>query len=128
MYVGVLTNPPRLARRLTARPADPQGLGQPRGGEGSPPPPPPLGAGGVPPPPLQPPKLSHTPRSHTLAGGGPRAHTPHTTARYRTAPQTTTPPAASHVKTALGVVRAQGAPASFEVSSFVWFCVPVSFC
>ena len=28
--------PPRGARRLTARPADPQGLGQPRGGEGSP--------------------------------------------------------------------------------------------
>ena len=25
------------------------------------------------PPPLQPPKLSHTPRVHTLAGGGPRA-------------------------------------------------------
>ena len=24
------------------------------------------------PPPLQPPKLSHTPRGHTLAGGGPR--------------------------------------------------------
>ena len=49
--------PPRGAWRLTARPADPQGLGQPRGG-GS--------------PPLQPPKLSHTPRGHTLAGGGPR--------------------------------------------------------
>ena len=32
--------------------------------------------GGVaPPPPLQPPKLSNTPRSHTLAGGGPRAGT-----------------------------------------------------
>ena len=28
---------------------------------------------GVPPPPLQPPKLSNTPRGHTLAGGGPRA-------------------------------------------------------
>ena len=38
--------PPRGARRLTARPADPQGLGQPRGGEGSPPP----WGGGVPPP------------------------------------------------------------------------------
>ena len=30
--------PPWGARRLTARPADPQGLGQPRGGEGSAPP------------------------------------------------------------------------------------------
>ena len=40
MYVGVPTDPPRGARRLTARPADPQGLGQPRGGEGPPPPPP----------------------------------------------------------------------------------------
>ena len=29
--------------------------------------------GWVPFPPLQPPKLSHTPRGHTLAGGGPRA-------------------------------------------------------
>ena len=34
------------------------GLGQRRGGWG--------------PPPLQPPKLSNTPRGHTLAGGGPR--------------------------------------------------------
>ena len=56
----------------------------------SPPPPPPGEPGGRPPdsptpkvwvnqggggtpPPLQPPKLSHTPRGHTLAGGGPRA-------------------------------------------------------
>ena len=38
MYVGVPTDPPRGVRRLTARPADPQGLGQPRGGGGSPPP------------------------------------------------------------------------------------------
>ena len=30
------------------------------------------GGGGVPPPPLQPPKLSNTPRGHTLAGGRPR--------------------------------------------------------
>ena len=29
--------------------------------------------GGGPSPSLQPPKLSHTPRGHTLAGGGPRA-------------------------------------------------------
>ena len=65
------TPPPQGARRLTARPADPQGLGQPRGGEGSPPPP--LWGGGGPPPTPQPPKLSHTPRGHTLAGGGPRA-------------------------------------------------------
>ena len=42
MYVGVPTvppSPPREAQRLTARPADPQGLGQPRGEEGSPSPP-----------------------------------------------------------------------------------------
>ena len=38
MYVGVPTDPPRGACRLTARPADPQGLGQPRGGRGPPPP------------------------------------------------------------------------------------------
>ena len=62
MYVGVPTDPPPHpwgARRLTARLADPQGLGQPRGG------------GPRLPTPLQPPKLSHTPRGHTLAGGGP---------------------------------------------------------
>ena len=35
--------------------------------------PPPLRRGvGVPPPPYSPPKLSNTPRGHTLAGGGPR--------------------------------------------------------
>ena len=38
-------------------------------------PPPPSEGGGVPPP-LQPPKLSNTPRVHTLAGGGPRASPP----------------------------------------------------
>ena len=38
MYVGVFTDPPWGARRLTAQPADPQGLGQPRGGVPSPPP------------------------------------------------------------------------------------------
>ena len=37
MYVGD-PPPPRGARRLTARPADPQGLGPPRGGEPPPPP------------------------------------------------------------------------------------------
>ena len=37
--LGYPPTPPRGARRLTAQPADPQGLGQPRGGEGSPPPP-----------------------------------------------------------------------------------------
>ena len=62
MYVAVppppQPPPPRGARRMTARPADPQSLGQPR--EGGPPPP-------------QPPKLSHTPRGHTWAGGGPHA-------------------------------------------------------
>ena len=46
--------PPRGARRLTARPAGPLGLGQPGGGGG-----------------LQPKRL-HTPRGHTLASGGPR--------------------------------------------------------
>ena len=52
MYVGVPTDPPRGARRLTARPADPQGLGQPRGGGV----PPPFGGGwGSPPPPYSPP-------------------------------------------------------------------------
>ena len=45
------------------------GLGQRRAGVGSPPPP--SEGGGGPPPPLQPPKLSNTPRGHTLAGGGP---------------------------------------------------------
>ena len=35
-------------------------------------PPPLLRRGDAPPPPLQPPKLSHTPRGHTLAGGDPR--------------------------------------------------------
>ena len=35
---GVPTNPPRGGWRLTARPTDPQDLGQPRGGWGSPPP------------------------------------------------------------------------------------------
>ena len=45
------------------------GLGQRRGGVGSPPP---FGGGVGSPPPLQPPKLSNTPRGHTLAGGGPR--------------------------------------------------------
>ena len=59
MYGGVPTDPPpppRGARQLTARPADPQGLGQPRGGgEGShPPPPPPLGGGLGSPPPYSP--------------------------------------------------------------------------
>ena len=58
------TPPPRGARRLTARPADPKVWVNQGGGEGSPPPPPP--------PPTDP-KLSHTPRGHTLAGGGPRA-------------------------------------------------------
>ena len=50
--------PPRGARRLTAQPANPQGLGQPRGG-------------GVPPTP-QPPKRLQTPRGHTLASVGSR--------------------------------------------------------
>ena len=36
-------------------------------------PPPPSEGGGGPPPPLQPPKLSNTPRGHTLAGASPRA-------------------------------------------------------
>ena len=36
--LGYPPTPPRGARRLTARPADPQGLGQPRGGGGVPPP------------------------------------------------------------------------------------------
>ena len=58
------------------------GLGQPRGGGGVPPP---LRRGvGVPPPPLQPPKLSNTPRGHTLAGGGPRASTPDVMAPHGT--------------------------------------------
>ena len=39
-------------------------------------PPPPLEGGGGPPP-LQPPKLSNTPRGHTLAGGGPRGYCVH---------------------------------------------------
>ena len=46
------------------------GLGQPRGGGGVPPP---FGGGWGSPPPPQPPKLSNTPRGHTLAGGRPRA-------------------------------------------------------
>ena len=33
------------------------------------------GGGRAPPPPLQPPKLSHTPRGHALAGGGPHGAT-----------------------------------------------------
>ena len=67
MYVGVPTAPPpppRGARRLTACPADPQGLGQPKGW------------GGSPSPPIQPPKRSHSPRGHKLAGGGPRGWVP----------------------------------------------------
>ena len=56
-----------LGRGLTEK-----GLGQRRGGVGSPPP----SEGGPPPPPLQPPKLSNTPRGHTLAGGGPRGGRP----------------------------------------------------
>ena len=36
----------------------------------------PFGGGWGPPPPLQPPKQSHTPRGHTLAGGGPRDNSP----------------------------------------------------
>ena len=59
--------PPRGARRLTARPANPQGLGQPR-----PPPPPSLGGGWGSSPPLQPPKWLHTPWGHTLPGSSPR--------------------------------------------------------
>ena len=47
------------------------GLGQRRGGVGSPPSP---SEGGGGPAPLQPPKLSHTPRGHTLAGASPRDH------------------------------------------------------
>ena len=63
MYVGVPTDPPRGAQRLTARPADPQGLGQPRGGEG--PPPPPFGGGwGSPPPPTAPQTVEHPSGSH----------------------------------------------------------------
>ena len=57
--------PARGARRLTARPADPQGLGQPRGGGD----PLPWGRWGTP---LQPPKRLHTPWGHTLAGSSPR--------------------------------------------------------
>ena len=52
MYVGVPTDPPRGARRLTARPADPQGLGQPKGGG--------------PPPPAAPKTVAH-PVTHWLA-------------------------------------------------------------
>ena len=54
------TPPPRGAQWLTARPADPQGLGQPR-------------EGGSPPPPPYNPQNGCTPRGHTLAGGGPSA-------------------------------------------------------
>ena len=45
------------------------GFGSTKGGGG---PPPPSEGGGGPPPPLQPPKLSNTPRGHTLAGASPR--------------------------------------------------------
>ena len=45
------------------------GFGSTKGGGGVPPPP---SEGGAPPPPLQPPKLSNTPRGHTLAGASPR--------------------------------------------------------
>ena len=51
---------PRRARRLTAQPANPRGLGQPRGG-------------GSPRPPLQTPTRLHTPRGHTLACSRPRS-------------------------------------------------------
>ena len=54
--------PPRGAWRLAARPADPQGLGQPRGGDAPPPP--------------NSPQNCHTPRGHTLVGGGPRVLPP----------------------------------------------------
>ena len=63
LYVGVPTAPPPppwgspAADRPTRRP--------PRFGSTK-------GGGRGPPPPPQPPKLSHTPRGHTLAGGGPR--------------------------------------------------------
>ena len=57
---------PRGARRLTARPANPQDLGQPRGGGGGFP----WGGVGVAPPTA--PKWLHTPWRHTLAGSSPR--------------------------------------------------------
>ena len=55
------------ADRPTRRPPR---FGSTKGGGGVPPPP--LEGGGGPPPPLQPPKLSNTPRGHTLAGASPR--------------------------------------------------------
>ena len=65
--LGYPPTPPGGARRLTARPADPQGLGQPRGGKGSPPP---FGGGwGSPPPPPYSPPSCRTPLgvTHWLA-------------------------------------------------------------
>ena len=60
--LGYPPTPPRGARRLTARPADPQGLGQPRGEGGVPPP---LRRGvGVPPPPTAPQTVEHPSGSH----------------------------------------------------------------
>ena len=56
------------ADRPTRRPPR---FGSTKAGGGVPSPPPPWGGWG--PPPLSPPKLSHTPRGHTLAGGAPRA-------------------------------------------------------
>ena len=55
---------PRGAQRLIARPPR---FGSTKGGRGVRPPPP-LGGGGS--RPLQPPKMSHTPRAHTLAARG----------------------------------------------------------
>ena len=49
------------------------GFGSTKGGGGHPPP---FGGGWGSPPPLQPPKLSNTPRGHTLAGGRPRGNVP----------------------------------------------------
>ena len=56
------------ADRPTRRPPR---FGSTKGGGGVPPTPLRRGVG-VPPPPLQPPKLSNTPRGHTLAGASPR--------------------------------------------------------
>ena len=53
--------PPRGTRRLTARPANPQGLGQPRGG------------GPLPPPPTTPKTVAHPWGSH-IGWRRPRAH------------------------------------------------------